>query len=101
MKKLFTCKENKQDFSKFFGEIPETRKQRLLEDCRKNDVSIHIDNPSEHSSSGIIDFRGVASEAELEKRLNKKKTLMQSNRANFFSFLALIISIIALIKSFL
>ena len=101
LKKLFARKQDDQDFSSYLGEVPQTRKQRLLEDCRKNDVSIYIDNPSEQSSGIYAELRGVVSEAELEQRLNAKKAVGQSNRANVIAAIALIVSVVALVKSFL
>ncbi|PIX04716.1 MAG: hypothetical protein COZ77_05065 [Gallionellales bacterium CG_4_8_14_3_um_filter_54_18] len=101
LKRLFARKQNDHDFSKYFGEVPQTRKQRLLEECRKNDVSIYIDNSSEHSSGFYADLRAVVSEAELESRLNAKKAVGQSSRANFIAAIALIVSVVALVKSFL
>lgn len=98
---LFAQNQKEQDFSKFFGDIPQTRKQKLLQDCKKNDVSIYIDNPSEQSSGIYAELRGVASETELEQRLNAKKAIGQSNQANMIAVIALIVSILALVKSFL
>ena len=101
MKRLFARKQKDQDFSKYLGEVPQTRKQRLLEECKKNDVSIYIDNSSEQSSGIYAEFRGVVSEAELELRLNAKKAVSQSSRANIIAAFALIVSVLALVKSFL
>ena len=101
MKRLFARKQNDQDFSKYFGDVPQTRKQRLLDECKKNDVSIYIDNSSEQSSGFYAELRGVVSEAELERRLNAKKAVSQSSRANFIAAIALIVSVVALVKSFL
>lgn len=101
MKQLFSLKRNDQDFSKYFGEITKTRKQRLLEKCKKNDVSIYIDDSSEQSSDIYAELRGVASEAELERRFNVKKAVAQSNRANIIAAIALLVSVVALVKSFL
>lgn len=101
MKRLFARKQNNQDFSKYLGETMQTRKQRLLEDCKENDVSIYIDNPSEQSSGINAELRGVASEAVLEQRLNAKMAVGQSNRANVIAAIALIVSVVALVKSFL
>lgn len=101
LKRLFARKQSDQDFSSYLGEVPQTRKQRLLEDCRKNDVSIYIDNPSEQSSGIYAELRGVVSEAELEQRLNAKKAVGQSNRANVIAAIALIVSVVALVNSFL
>ena len=98
---MFARKQSDQDFSKYFGEIPKTRKQRLLEECQSNDVSIYIDNPSEQSSGIYAEMRGAVSEAELEQRLNAKRTVAQSNRANVIAAIALIVLVVALVKSFL
>lgn len=72
-----------------------------MEECQKNDVSIHIDNPTEQSSGIYAEMRGIASEAELEQRLNVQRAVEQSNRANFIAVVALIVSVMALLKSFL
>lgn len=98
---MFARKQSDQDFSKYFGEVPQTRKQWLLEECKRNDVSIYIDNPSEQSSGIYAELRGVVSEAELERRLNAKRAVGQSNRANVIAAIALIVSVVALVKSFL
>jgi len=99
MKRLFVRNKNGQDLLKYFGERPQTRKQRLLEDCKKNDISIYIDNPSEQSSGIYAGFRGIVSEAELEQRLNAKKTVDQSNRANVIAVIVLVVSVVTLVKS--
>lgn len=99
LKKIFVRKQNGTDFSAYFDEPPKTRKQRLLEDCEKHDVSVHIDDAAEQSSSFSALFRGVASEAELERRLNEKKAIHNANRANVISAISLIVSIVALIIS--
>ena len=101
LKQLFARKQNDQYFSKYLGEVPQTRKQRLLEECRKNDVSICIDNSSEQSSGIYSELRAVVSEAELERRLNAKKAVVQSSRANFIAAIAFIVSVVALVKSFI
>ncbi len=101
LKRLFARKQSDHDFSNYLGEVPQTRKQRLFEDCRKNDVSIYIDNPSEQSSGIYAELRGVVPEAEFEQRLNAKKAAGQSNRANVIAAIALIVSVVALVKSFL
>lgn len=72
-----------------------------MEECQKNDVSIYVDNPSEPSSGIYAELRGVASEAELERRLNAKKAVSQSSRANVIAAIALIVSFVALAKSFM
>lgn len=90
-------KRNDQDWSKFFGDLPpQTRKQRLIEECKRQNVSIHIDDPAESSSGIYAELRGVASEAELERRLVAKLAIKQSSRANWIAGAALLVSLISL-----
>ena len=100
MKHLFARKRNDQDFSQYLGETSQSRKQRLLAECKKHDVSIYIGNPAEQTAGVYAELRAVASESELEQRLNAKKAVDQSNRANVIAVVALVGSILALIKSF-
>jgi hypothetical protein len=96
------------DFSALLPVVPRTRKQLLIEECNKQDVSIYIDDSSEQSTGAYANLRAVASEAELESRLNAKNAITlskrandHSKRANFISLLSFIVATIALIKSFL
>lgn len=74
MKRLFRQEPIDEDFSKFLGEaqLP-TRKRALLEECKRHDVSPYVDDATETSSGVNALLRGIASEAELERRLNAKK----------------------------
>jgi hypothetical protein len=98
LKQFFAQKPNDQDFSKYLDEVPQTRKQRLLEECKKNDVSPYINDPSESSSVIYAELRGVACEAELEQRLNTKRAVNRSFFANVIAIFALFISIAALFR---
>jgi len=101
MKRLFRRAQKSVDYSTYFGDSPPTsRKQALLNECERLDVSIHIDDASETSSGVYAQFRGVASEAELERRLNAKKALERASWANAIAILALLVAVAALIKSF-
>lgn len=100
MPRLVTRKRNDNSFSEYFGETQQTRKQRLLEECKKYDVSINIDDLSENSSGIYAELRGVVSEFELERRLNEKKSIVHLERANNVAILALFVSVIALVNSF-
>jgi hypothetical protein len=95
MKWSFSKKEKSQDWEKFLGDAlpPETRKQRLLTECKRNDVSIFVDDVSEISSGVYAELRGVASEAELERRLMTKKAVSQSKHSNFIAIAAIVVSI--------
>ncbi len=96
------------DFSVFVSSIPLTPKQLLIEECKKRDVSIYVDEPSEQSAGDYAIFRSVASEAELEGRLIAKKETVLLEHANVIAFsnfiaatIPLVGSIIARIKTFL
>ena len=80
MLKKWLSKNNtkSEDFSNFFGDVKLTKKEYLIEQCKKNNVSIHIDDASETSTGVYAELRGVASEAELENRLNSKTALSKA-----------------------
>lgn len=99
--KLIRPKSKDTDFSVFMFGIPPTRKQLLIEECRKQDVSIYIDEPTEQSIGIYAELRGVVSEAELERRLNTKKTTTLSMRANVVALFALVVSVLDYAQSFL
>lgn len=101
MKQLFARKRDSQDFSQHQGHALISRHQRLMEKCKKYDVSIYIDDLSEQTTGIYAELRPVASEAELERRLNAKNAIRQSNRANAIAAVALAVSLVALVKSFL
>ena len=94
-------KQKDEDFSKFLGETAKTRKESLLEKCSKHDVSIYINDAAEPSSGVYAGLRAVASEAELERRLNSKLAVGIAGRANMIALFALFASVIALVRSFL
>lgn len=99
MKRLFKNKPDHENFVAFFGDAPiPTKKKALLEQCLRYDVSPYIDDVSEASSGIFAQLRGVASEAELERRLNAKKALGVASRANIFALLAFIASVATLVK---
>lgn len=95
MKVPFTQNRNNNDWESYLGnEFPtKTRKQRLLEECNANDVSLHVDNANEVSDGIYSSMRGVASESELERRLMAKKTYIQSRTSQKIAMWALVISI--------
>lgn len=110
IKQIFKAKtaNGSSDFSTFALAVPLTRKQLLIEECKKQDVSIYIDDQSEQSAGIYANLRAVASQAELERRLNTRKAIALSERANTLSkraniiaLLALIVSAIPLVKPFL
>jgi hypothetical protein len=96
MLKLFRKKKEGTDWSKHFGDEPVSRKQRLIDECNKQDVTIYKDESSENTDSIM---RPVASEAELERRLNSKNTMSQAKRANIISAIALFVALISIVIS--
>lgn len=99
VRKLFSKKPESTDFSSFFPCEPLTRKQRLIEECERLDVSIYIDDPLEQSAGIYAIFRHCASEAELDHRLNAKKRTAIYVQKNVIALFGLIVSII--VKFFL
>lgn|SRR5574340_519432 len=97
IKKIFEARTANRgsDFSKFAQAAPLTRKQQLIEECMKQNVSIYIDDPFERS----VIFQMVASEGELERRLNAKKVIALSERAHTHSMYANLIAFAALIAT--
>ena len=100
MWKLFHRASKSDDFTDYLDTPPISRKEDLLRNCQKLDVSIYIDDASETSEGVYASMRGVASEAELERRLNAKKTVLQASSANRIAIFALIVAIAAFVRSF-
>lgn len=73
--------------------LPVSRKQHLIDECDKQDHTIYKDESSENIDSTM---RPVASEAELERRLNSKNTMNQAKRANIISAIALFVALISI-----
>ena len=102
MKRLFSKSQKVEDFSTWLGDTQKpTKKMTLIEECEKYDVSPYVDDVAETSSGVYASLRGVASEAELERRLIARKVLGMASRANTIAILAFLVSVAALIKSFL
>lgn len=96
----FLRKERTQDYSKLFGDVPLSPKQRLMKKCDRAGVSIYVDDASETSGGSYAMFRGVASEAELDRRLNARAAVDHATRANDIATLAFIVAVAAFVKSF-
>ena len=91
----------KEDFSSYVGKAQvRSNKERLLGECKRLGVAPYVDDPSESSSGIYAQLRGVASEAELERRLNAARASKLARYANIIAVLALLVSIVALLKSF-
>lgn len=90
----FKNKNSEINWSLFFGNLPDSRKQKLIRECQKYDVNPYVDDVSENASDRNI-MRGVASEAEIERRLMAKKAVCSANRANLISFFALLVALVS------
>jgi hypothetical protein len=110
IKYLFKTRANNKDFdfSSFFPDTFPTPKQLLIEKCKKRRISIYINDPLEQPIGAYSIFRNPASEAELEHRFNAQKMIIFSENAStsakltyIIALLALIVSIITLVRSFL
>ncbi|WP_126760551.1 hypothetical protein [Pseudidiomarina salinarum] len=85
-------KSNDVNWNELFKNFePESRKQRLIRECKKYDVTPYIDDPSENASGNNV-MRGVASEAEIERRLSAKKAVLGASRANIIALLAFFVA---------
>lgn len=75
MKNIFKRQQREQDWSLYFGKVEPSKKRRLIQFAEKKNISIYLDDSGENSSGVYAVFRGVASEVELEKRINDYKKL--------------------------
>lgn len=101
MRRLFRQNSKNEDFSAFLDDAKKSTKQVLIEKCRRNNISIYVDDTSETSSGIYALLRGMASEAELERRLNAKKALGLASRTNTVAILTFMVQFTTLVKSFL
>ena len=90
-----------QDWSEYIVAAPTPKKRQIIEECKKRGVTIFIDEPTETSDGAYSHFRPVASEIVLQNRLFTKAAATRSIFSIVIAFIALFVSIIALVKSFL
>ena len=93
-------KNDSEDFSNYCNDSIKSKKELLIDKCRTKDVSIYIDDESETSSGIYAEFRAVASEAELERRLSANCAVSIAYRSNIISIAALVVAVISLAMSF-
>lgn len=93
--------KHEQDWSGYPKDAERSRKQRLISECMRRDVSIHVDESDESSEGVYAILRAVASEAELERRLRVARAESMASRANLVAWLALAVSIIGVLASLL
>ena len=93
----FSNRHDPQDFSAYLKDDPSSKKQKLIAECGRLGVSVFIDDPNETSSGVYADMRAVASEAELQSRLNQAVASRTANRANVIAWLALAVGVASLV----
>lgn len=90
---IFHRKGKETDWAAFFGlHGVGSNKNALIAYCRKHNIPMHLDDSSENAGGVLGELRGVASEAELQRRVSAYK----ARRGAFFS---IIISALALAVS--
>jgi hypothetical protein len=92
-------KNSSTDFSVFLNKPEPTHKGRLIQQCQKRKISIYMDDSSEISFGVYAMMRSVASEAELERRLNSSKAVTMAFTANVIATISLFIAIAAFVNS--
>ena len=80
------------DYSKYFEEGQPSPKQLLIEKCERYGAPIHADDASETSIGAYAIFRGIASESELQSRLNEKIRVWQAGLANVIMILTFFVA---------
>ena len=98
---LFSRGANRDDFSAYLNDAETSKKKELIAECQRRGVTIFIDNPSESSAGIYAKLRAVASEPELERRLQSARAMNSAQRANFIAWLALATALAALLKDIL
>ena len=95
----FSRTSEQEDFSEYFKAAETTRKQQLIAECQRRGVTIYVDDPAESSSGIYAKLRAVASEAELERRLQARRAIASARCANIVAGIALLVALAGLAKS--
>jgi len=88
-----------EDFSSLLPSGPGSFKDKLIAECQRKGVSVYVSDPSEARSGPYALLRAVASEVELQSRLNACLSLKRAMWANRIAWLALVIGVAALIAA--
>lgn len=86
-----------EDFSKFLPTGPASNKKRLIAECQKRGVPIHVNDQAETSSGPYAALRAVAPESELHARLLQAIASDRARNANRIAWLALVVASASLI----
>jgi hypothetical protein len=62
---------------------------------------MYRDEESENSNGVYSELRAIASEAELERRVNAKKAMISAKHSTYIAIIALVMSFVSLVASFL
>jgi hypothetical protein len=93
----FWRKHNPEDFSEYLPKGSASNREKLIAECRKRGVPIHVANQSETSSGPYAALRAVAPESELQARLLQAITTDHARNANRIAWLALVVGVAGLI----
>jgi len=84
-------KRDPEDFSAYLPQGPESTKEKLIAECKRRGISVHVNDASETSSGVYAELRAVASEAELQSRLLQVIASDTAASANRIAWLALLV----------
>lgn len=93
----FWQRHDPEDFSKYLPKGPASNKEKLIAECQKRGVPIHVADQSETSSGPYAALRAVAPESELQSRLLQAITAHRARNANRIAWLALVVGVASLI----
>lgn len=98
MAKLKKNTEKETNWNKFFGSYPPlTNKEKLIKRAHKRNLSVYA---SDDDLGSLPMFRKLADESVLQERLEKFEAIRISKISLFFSFIAVVLSIVAILKNF-
>ena len=89
-----------KNFENFFPHREPSGKEKIIKKCESLGVCIYVEDVSEDASSNNI-MRGLASEAELQRRIDGYVASRNSTYALWVSLVACALSMLAFIKSVL
>lgn len=93
----FWRKNNPEDFSEYLPDGTASNKEKLIAECQRRGVPIHVADQAEGATGPYAALRAVAPESELHSRLLQAIAAERSRSANLIAWLALAVSIASLI----
>ena len=95
--RTFWRKHDPEDFSTYLPAGPESNKEKLIAECQRRRVSVHVADTSETSTGPYAALRAVAPESELQSRLLQAIAAETAWKANRIAWLALFVGLAGLI----